>query len=243
MTQRPNQRQLATLAAYIDGALSPDQRTDFEAALARDPALRAELDFHRGLDSSLSRLFAHEDEAAPAPSVVATIGPATTRRRSRWFAAAAAVLLTATLAIYFLSAPTDPDLISPDQLYARMQKANFVPTWTCKDDQEFIETVQKRLGEGLLVPSGTPDLQVVGWAYGSAYNGYPISPTSMILITKKGNDNILLLVDKLSADHHLKQPKTDGLHLYRDTVGGLVLYELTPRADKVVIPVAKQNKP
>ena len=83
----------------------------------------------------------------------------------------------------------------------------------------------------------------MGWAYSSAYKGYVTSPTCMILITKKGNDNILLLVDKLSADHRVKQPRTDGLHLYRDTAGGLVLYELTPRDHEVVIPVAKQHKP
>jgi hypothetical protein len=241
MTQRLTQSQLDTLAAYLDGTLSADQRTAFESAAARDPALKAELDLQRRLDSSLTRLFDHDGEAADeAPAVVATIAPAP-RRRTWWLAAAAAFLLTATLAVYFLSAPTDPNLMTPDQLYAKMERINWVPEWKCKDDQEFIETVQKRLGEGLLVPAETKDLEVIGWAYGSNYSGYPISPTSMILITRKDNDHILLLVDKLSADHSLKSPGK-GLHLYRDTAGGLVLYELSPRSDQVVIPVAKQNK-
>lgn len=245
MSQRLSQAQLDSLAAYLDGTLSADQRSAFEATASRDPALKAELDFQRQLDSSLGRLFTDEaDPAAQAPQIAGTISPASAppRRRFLWFAAAAALLLAATLAVNILSSPRDPNLITPDQLYTVLKLKNFKPEWTCSNDQEFIETVQKRLGEGMLVPSDTPGLQVVGWAYGSAYSGYPISPTSMILITKKDNDNILLLVDKLSADHSLKQPKP-GLHLYRDTAGGLVFYELTPRSDPVVIPVAKQNMP
>src|SRR5262245_33349460 len=129
MTQRLNQAQLDTLAAYLDGTLSADQRTAFEASVSRDPALKAELDFQRRLDGSLSRLFDHDGQTEEAPAVAGTISPATAtpRRRYRWFAAAAAFLLTATLTVYFLSAPTDPNLMSPDQLYAKMERINWVP--------------------------------------------------------------------------------------------------------------------
>jgi hypothetical protein len=243
MTQRPSQVQLDMLAKYLDSTLSAADRSAFEVSLARDPALKAELEFQRRLDSSLTRLFDDKPDAAEAPAVAGTISPATAapNRRQWWFAAAAALLLAATLSIYFLSGPEDPNRITPDVLYARMERKNWVPEWKCENDQQFIEAVQKRLGEGMLIPGDTEGLEVIGWAYGSSYDGYPISPTSMILITKKDNDHVLLLVDKLSADARLDKPHK-GLHLYRDTVGGLVLYELSPRADKVVIPVAKQNQ-
>jgi hypothetical protein len=247
VTQRPSQPQFELVAAYLDGTLDAAQRQAFEASLASDPALAAELSFQRRLDSSLTRLF--EDGplaaavAAPAePAVAGKIGPAP-RWRFAWVAAAAVLLLGATFAVFFLSRPTDPNLMSPEKLYATMQVRQWVPEWKCKDDQEFIQTVQNKLGDSILVPADTPGLEVIGWAYGSAYKGYPITPNSMILITKKDNDHILLVVDRARDDRSMSVSKKSGLHLFRDVEGDLVLYEITPRPEPAVLDVARAHKP
>ncbi len=245
---RPDQPNLDLIAAYLDGSLDPAKAQAFEKSLAQDPALQAEVQFQRRLDASLNRIFDFDGVAAPteapAPIPMPVAPPRATPSRWRLGAMvsiAAALLLALGLTYYFLN-PADPNLIGPDQVYAKMQAVNFKPQWKCKDNQEFIDTVQKRLGEGLVVPDDTPGLQVVGWAYSSSYGQYPISASTMILITKKDNDNVLLLVDRASSDRRLTVPKDSGLHIFRDTVGGLVLYEVTPRNEAVVIPVAKQNK-
>jgi hypothetical protein len=247
-TPTPNQPRLELIAAYLDGSLDHAQAEAFEKSLATDPTLQAEVQFQRRLDASLGRIFDFDGVVAPADEAPAPIpiSAAPAPRASRWrlgalVSIAAALLLALGLTYYFLN-PADPNLIGPDTVYAKMQAVDFKPEWTCKDNAEFIETVQKRLGEGMLVPDDTPGLQVVGWAYSSAYRKYPISPDTMILITKKDNDNVLLLVDRASSDRKLSVPKDSGLHLFRDTVGGLVMYEVTPRSEPVVIPVAKKNK-
>jgi hypothetical protein len=248
MTQRPDDKHMELVAGYVDGTLDEAQRRNFELALDGDPALRAELDFQRRLDGSLTRLFDFDVAGAIGPGTARpAVAASTTAQHSRWrlaawIAAAAALLLAAGVTFYMMQPPSNPNLLTPDQVYARMELTHFTPQWKCENDQQFIDTVQQRLGEGMLVPADTPGLQVVGWGYSSNYNGYPITPNSMILITKKDNDNILLMVDRAADDRKLKV-KNPNLHLFRDTVGGLVLYELTPRTEPVVIPIAKANTP
>ena len=254
MTRRLSDTQMGMVAAYLDGTLDGAQRTQFELALEHDAALQAELKFQRELDGSLTRLFEPPAaiaegrggvanaalEAAPATNPLAF--PRSRWRLAAWIAAAAALLLAAGITYYMMN-PRDPNLLTPEQVYARMELANFKPAWTCKDDQQFMDTVQNKLGEKLLVPGNTPGLQVVGWAYAGGYIGYPISPDTMVLITKKDNDNVLLFIDRAASDRKLKLASGSNLHLFRDTSGGLVMYEVTPRTEPVVIPVAKANKP
>jgi hypothetical protein len=246
MTQRPGDNQMELIAGYLDGTLDDAQRHQFELAMESDPGLRTEMEFQRQLDGSLNRLFQYDVLGAIGPQTqAAAVTPSAQSSRWRlrtWIAAAAAILLAAGATFYMLQPAPNPNLLTPDQVYAKMEAAKFTPQWKCKDDQEFIDTVQKRLGDGLLIPADTPGLQVVGWAYGSNYAGYPITADSMILITKKDNDNVLLIVDRAASDRKLKVKNPD-LHLFRDTVGSLVLYELSPRSEPVVIPVAKANKP
>jgi anti-sigma factor RsiW len=249
MTQRPEQSQLDLIAAYLDGSLDEAQRRGLEASIAADPLLQAEVDFQKKLDDSLARLFDHDivgsvGSALPragAPAAAPSALRPSRWRLAAWLAVAASVLLALGVVLY-LSRPVEPELLGPAQVYAKMQERNFAPAWTCKDDQEFICTVQKRLGEGLLVPSDTPGLRVVGWVYAGSYFGDILSADSMVLITKIGDDNVLLVVDRASADRVFKFAKRSDLNLFRDTAGGLVLYEVTPRAQPAVIPVAKANK-
>ncbi len=178
----PDQSRVDLISAYLDGSLDHAQTQAFEKSLAQDPSLQAEVQFQRRLDASLGRIFDFEPAAtatadAPAPIPMPAPAPRTSHRRlGTLLSIAAALLLALGLTYYFLNS-TDPKLIGPDKVYAKMQAVNFVPQWKCKDNQEFIETVQKHLGEGLLVTDdAAAGLQVVGWAYSSTYDKYAISP-------------------------------------------------------------------
>ena len=47
------------LAQYVDGLLTGEGLDAFERQIARDPALRAEVDSLRGVDDALRRNYAH----------------------------------------------------------------------------------------------------------------------------------------------------------------------------------------
>src|SRR5690606_11168224 len=56
-TPRPDPAAPDRLAAYPDGLLTGEDLRAFERELANDPALRAEVDTQRSIDTSLNRLF------------------------------------------------------------------------------------------------------------------------------------------------------------------------------------------
>ena len=61
-------RDLERISAYLDGAMSADERAAFDAELGVNTALLDELEAMRAVDASLSRLLEHvEAEGAPAP--------------------------------------------------------------------------------------------------------------------------------------------------------------------------------
>lgn len=79
----PSERLQAMLSDYVDGTLSPADRAEVDAALAADPALRAELDELRTGGLGLRAL-----GRTPAPPELVTAVEATINRRSagRFFA-------------------------------------------------------------------------------------------------------------------------------------------------------------
>jgi anti-sigma factor RsiW len=78
-----DERLQAMLSDYVDGTLSPADRAEIDAALAKDPALRAEVDELRAAVTDLRKL-----DRAPAPPELAKTVEETIHRRSagRFFA-------------------------------------------------------------------------------------------------------------------------------------------------------------
>ena len=103
------------LHAYADGELSPEQRAEVEALLARDPeAARKVADWKRQRDLLKSAFDGVLDEPVP-PQLSATLRqPAPPARLSPWLAMAAAVLLLVCggLAGWFLKGETAPVTIA-----------------------------------------------------------------------------------------------------------------------------------
>lgn len=73
------------LIAYLDGELSPEARVTFEADLAADPALAAQLEAHRALAARVADTYAPVLEE-PVPPRLTALASAANDRAGRWSA-------------------------------------------------------------------------------------------------------------------------------------------------------------
>ncbi|HYE62015.1 MAG TPA: hypothetical protein VD997_08450 [Phycisphaerales bacterium] len=229
--------ELSRVAAYVDEAMTAEERAQFESELAVNAALREELEIQASLDASLNRLFEYSAaeagaEAVAAPRALASPFVGRSRVR-RWSALAAAVVVVGVTA--WVMTRRDPNLIPPQQVWANMEKANFVPNWRCEDEPTFRAYLNSRLGESFAIDE-SDSLKVVGWGYSSDYQFYPISEQTLTLINRVGDQHAVVLIDRAENDRALKVPEGSGLHLYRKRVGDLVLYEMSPMSEARVLP-------
>lgn len=193
----------------------------------------------------------------PRPAEVAgTIGPGTpssnvseseipvgtgTRRLRNYavYAAAAIVAVVGAVALSIWSEdrrPTPPDP-SPDAMYGRLVAAGFTPQWKCENDAEFKKAVQDRLGQPLLLASGLPGVDVLGWAYaGKGYDGSPLTGQAMILLTKADDQDVVVFIDQKKNDANpLTVRHKSGLHLFRREICDLVAYEVSPLPEPRIV--------
>jgi hypothetical protein len=226
------------IAIYLDGTMEPADRARFEADLASNPALREELEVQSALDASLARLFDDTNLALPeAAPLELTPAPLPFRRVLKW-SSMAAVLALVGAGVWLYTNRTDPLLIPPQKVWENMQAVNFKPSWRCENDEQFKQLLTSRLGEAFLIEE-SPQLKVVGWAYGADYVQYPLSKDTLILINEVGQDHSIILIDRAEKERDLKVPHSTGLHLFKQRRGGLILYELTPRKTPDVLNAVK----
>lgn len=252
------------LDAYLDGSLHGENLAAFEAELARNAELRAQVELTERLAKSLRTTFVPpvsitipQTTGARPNDVIATLRPGTRStlqpaqvktpgtdrmslvKRLALYAAVAVVALVAAVGLTIWSenrtpAPVDP---SPDAMYARLVAAGFTPQWKCENDAEFRKAVDERLGQPLLLASGLPGVDVLGWAYsGKGYDGAPLTGQVMILLTKADNKDVVVFVDQKKNDvDPLMVRRSSGLHLFRREIGELVAYEVTPLAEPRIV--------
>jgi hypothetical protein len=229
---------LARVTAYVDDALPPEDKARFEVELETNAALREELELQATLDASLGRLFEYSERGTGLPPGVPLASPRPQPRGSRSpflriTAIAAALLLAAGAGWYFMR--PDPNLIPPQQVWANMEKASFVPSWRCENEKVFREYLNAKLGESFAIDE-SESLRVVGWGYAADYKFYPISKQTLTLINKVGDQHAVVLIDKAEHDRELTVPPESGLHLFKKRVGNLVLYEMSPLPEPHVLP-------
>jgi hypothetical protein len=228
------------VASYVDGLLPPSERAAFEAELKTSPALQEELELQSSLDASLGRLFEYTDAAPAAPAPLPIAAHRKGPKLLKWVSVAAAFVLAAIGAWYVLR--PDPLLIPPEKVWNNMVAVNFKPVWRCENDAEFKRLLDTKLGENFTIDE-TKGVHVVGWAYGQDYKQYPLSKDTLILINKIENDHSIILIDRADKARTLKVPASTGLHIYERKVGGLVLYEVTPRTHPDVLDAVVKGCP
>jgi len=252
------------LDAYVDGSLDGADLAAFEAELVRNAELRAHVELSERVSGSLRSTFVPPasivvpqtagsrtndviatirpgaeptPHAAPASGLLAA--PKSLIKQIALYAAAAIVALAGAIGLSVWSEDRRPAPVdsSPDAMYGRLVDAGFTPQWKCENDAEFKKAVDERLGQPLLLASGLPGIDVLGWAYsGKGYDGAPLTGQVMILLTKADTKEVVVFVDQKKNDvDPLVVRRSSGLHLFRREIGELVAYELTPLAEPRIV--------
>jgi len=246
MTMPLDAQTVSLLEKYLDGSLSSEERVTFEVRLLRDDELRAEVERQRSIDLSLRRQFAvpvrskaekiHLNGSAghERPGVAGRIEPANTSKVGsgwgRWIASIAAVILVAAGAwmTWISLRPSRPStpvaLLTADRYYAH-KTDHFDPFWKCDTNEQFASTFRNRFGQPLLLQPLPEGVTARGLDYTTI-----ISPQTMSVLMTAGDQKVIVLVDRSDRDSTppLQLPVGSGLHLHRQELGGLVLYEITP---------------
>jgi hypothetical protein len=214
------------LDAYLDGLLEGADLEAFEAAMAADPALRAEVELQRRIDAALRRHFALPE--APALHPPAAGAGSRYWNTPRLLAAAAIILLVAGITIFGLVRyiAADHPLV---RVYRTEVARGLKPAWVCDTDEQLVAYLEDKYGRGLTVRGGD-GIDLIGWTSCTA-----LSPYTAVLMTRVDGEPVFVLVDLLASDRDLSLPWLSGLHLFRRELGGMVLYELTPRAAPVLL--------
>jgi hypothetical protein len=220
----------ALIDAYLDGDMTPEQHLEFDEQVRANEALARELALQQRADESLRRQFQPPAVPAlpslptrPALPIAGAAAPANGSRR-RFLAplAAAAILAIAATAYFTLGS------MPVGQTYHNVVAAGFKPEWVCENDEQFHQYTKDRFGAPWRFDAD-PSIKLVGWRYSQKV----LSPDESVLLATKDNQKIVVVVDQASNDHRLRA--SEGVHLYRRTMGNLVLYELSPLEKPEVI--------
>ena len=242
-----NERSLPSdLDLYVDGLMTPEQAAAFERVIATNPQLAAEVQLQIRIDASLSSQYAYPQGLSTAVPDAPTLPfEAAARPRPRWgrmlaftaVAACAAMLVWVGNPFAPLPPVVEPKRLTACDVYKNLEAGNWIPSFKCNSDEEFVVAVAKQLGSGLLIPLSTVGVTLDGWGYADGYAGSPISGETMYLLTHVGEKRVLVLMDKKANDHPVATGDCS-LNLFRREVGDLVLYEVSPNASSTAIDAA-----
>jgi len=223
------------LELYLDGTLAGEDLARFEARLSAEPGLRAQVELQRRVDASLSRVFAPQI-ASPA----ATTPSATPERpwiaRIGWTRLAAAVFLALLAGAAFVAhRAARPERVHPVAAYNDEIATGFRPSVVCENDRQMIEFTRSTLGVALVF-ARSPDVHLVGWDY----NTKVLTDDTVSLLVKAGDDRIVVFMDRSENDRRIgKFEGSSGMYVHRRQIGDVVLYEVSPRREAVVLPLVK----
>ncbi|HEX2838961.1 MAG TPA: hypothetical protein VHN77_12640 [Phycisphaerales bacterium] len=230
----------AMLDPYVDGMLTREDAAAFESRLHVDPALRAALESQRALDASLraSFLVPHGVESLAVPALDGAIpagasGGKSILARIGWMRIAALVAIVALGALVVGMrqwARTAYPVESPITAYQSIVHGGFRPYEACTDDEEFARYTKKYLGRALIVKS-FPGLALIGWD--NRHNVMSIE-TDSLLATVDGVQ-VVVFMDREENARSLPR-RGEGLNVFKRTVAGIVLVEVTPLKEAKVLP-------
>ncbi len=234
----------ALIDSYLDGAMSGAERSAFETRAQSDETLARELSLQRAADDSLRRQF--KPPAAPIGLPGRAEGPAgridgtsggalesagrPRRRKVSTPLAAAALILLAVIVGYFTlnGSPFGPSHSSAAEVYKRVVDGGFKPEWVCEGPEQFAQYTKDRFGRPWHIDQeqGTT---LVGWRYSADL----LSPDESLLLATRDGQKIVVVAD--SAANARRVRAGDGLRVHERETGGLVMYEISPLDQPVII--------
>lgn len=234
--------------AYFDGELSASARAAFEARLATDEAMRAEVELQRRIDGRLRELLGASEFPGMPDTALAANGVALGRidgkqgdRAARgglpsWVRVAAAVAVVALGAWAMVTKPwagllgPAPSQVAADAVYNRFVRTGFEPATVCDNDAKFLDYTAKELGTSFLVRAD-PGVHLVGWTYSDGLLG----EHAKVLLARRGETPVIVVMDRATNDRQMRLEPGSALRLHRAKFGGLVLYEIGPDAEPAII--------
>jgi hypothetical protein len=227
---------------YLDGALTGERLTAFEARLRAEPEMADAVRRQREINASLLRRLAVPSsdtgrqimvriETEPAQSnVVGVVAPSPQRLAvPRWLAVAAviAIVMGGTWAVWMNmqsgSSSGSSMLLDPVAYYKRKTESGFQPVWKCDTDHEFAKYFADRYGQPVLLRPMPEEVSCAGIDYTTVLSGDTAS-----LLIHDGPNRIVVLLDHAANDRELDLPASSGLHKFRRDIGQYVAYEITP---------------
>ncbi len=155
-------------------------------------------------------------------------------RLPRWLAVAAVVLLLASGALILLfavggganSGYNATKFRTLAQAYADIDE----PQWVCETAEEFAGTFDGRFRVPILFNSDASDVSLAGLAY-----CHTLTRDTVCLVGEAVGNKVLVFIDRLERDPHPQLPNDSGLNLFRREVGGLVMYEVSPNKQAMLL--------
>lgn len=214
--------QLQRLNRYLDAELSPAERAEFEAELARDPHLRAAAE---RLGRAHAALRTHYQLADASP----TRKTASPLRR---LALAAGILLAVGLTFYAyrqtLPPPLDGDLIH------RAFVLDPTPVIVCDTPEKFLAYTQDTLSAPITARFDT-GITLVGWRDAQPGYGDKDLRTRLLLAYAADQTPVVVLFQPAGRPKPLLTRR--GLQAYSLRLGPIDLWEISPLDQPVVLPV------
>lgn len=246
---------LDRLEHYLDGLLTGEDLRTFERELAASVELRAHVEMQRRADTamraslspptaialpSLDAAVRAADSSAPPEPIKITAARAAQPRHplhfTRWIGYAAAAVIGIAGVLWWSSTVPNPEarrVLTAMEVFRETEKTGFKPVFVCKDDAEFAATVKGRFGTPLLV-AAQQGIAVLGWAYSDSYDADIITKNTLVLMARVDGKEVLVFMDRAGAFDRTTPrelglgDRPDGRRLFKRTLDGLVLYELTP---------------
>jgi hypothetical protein len=246
-----NNNNLRDLVAKAAAGIATPQELDLLAQLdaqeSHRNALALEREAHATIDASLARLFAEP----PATLPLKPISPLQQTLSLRWLALIGGGLAAGIAAIVAISIFTqgpgspsaNPDFrprLAAEFIYDTSVSMGFRPEWRCENDEEFAIAVRDRLGAAMVIPIATTGIELVGWGYSDRYGGVILSDDTMVLLARVEGEEVILLVDRAGNELTTNaRGSSVKLNIFKQTLGPLMLVEVTPRSAPGLIPNAK----
>jgi hypothetical protein len=253
----PSNNNLRDLVAKAAAGIATPQELDLLASLdaqeSERDALALEREAHATIDASLARLFAEPPATLPLTPItpLTPVSPPQQNLSLRWLALIGGGLAAGIAAIVAISIFTqgpgspsaNPDFrprLAAEFIWDTSVSMGFRPEWRCENDEEFAIAVRDRLGAAMVIPIATTGIELVGWGYSDRYGGVILSDDTMVLLARVEGEEVILLVDRAGNELTTNARGSSlKLNVFEQTLGPLMLVEVTPRSAPGLIPNAK----
>lgn len=241
-TMSSNESDDNQLDLYLDGEMPQQDVADFLETVDDDSLQQAQ-NAQQRIDDSLRRMMSfekldHEDivQQFLRKSLVGVnardqAASSTKLSRRSWaqIAVAAAVLLLASLGVWFYSGSGAIEPVfnarTLASIYAEKVDSGFRPYYYCEDDARFAEVFATKLGQALALAEMPSGREMVGISY---LGGISRSTVAMLCVVDE--QKVLVFVDRAgeSGFETATADSDDDLNVFVEEKNGLVFCEVTP---------------